>query len=77
VIDANPITGCIVTNPTDVEILDEERARPGWGSNVRIWCLNEETEGKALRLGWRNLMRIGDSVTSETDLAVVILKNLF
>jgi siroheme synthase len=76
VIDALPITGCIVQNPTEVEILDEERVRPGWGRNVVIWTLSETALNKAKKLGWRNVINIEDPVSKGADIAGVIMKSL-
>jgi uroporphyrin-III C-methyltransferase/precorrin-2 dehydrogenase/sirohydrochlorin ferrochelatase len=68
VIDALPITGCVLSNVIDVEVLDEERIRPGWGNKVIAWCLTEESYRKADRLGWRNIIRVEPSVSGGTDL---------
>ncbi|MEW6071546.1 MAG: siroheme synthase CysG [Planctomycetota bacterium] len=52
VMDALPITGCLLRSPDDVDSLDEERDNPSWSSAARTWCLGADTAGRARARGW-------------------------
>jgi uroporphyrin-III C-methyltransferase/precorrin-2 dehydrogenase/sirohydrochlorin ferrochelatase len=52
VLDAAPLTGCVVQTPAEVEWLDEERGGPGWEGGPVAWCLGSETAARARALDW-------------------------
>jgi len=54
VMDALPLTGCILRNPEEVDALDEERDGPGFGPDVVAWCLDAVTASRALEVGWKS-----------------------
>lgn len=76
VVDALPITGCLVGSTTEVELLDDERSRPGWGNNITTWCLTEKAHKKALKLGWQNLIEIEQSISEGTGIVDIIKKSI-
>jgi len=76
VIDALPVTGCLVGSTDDVELLDEERSRPGWGSDIVTWCMSSDAFLKAQRLGWRNTCNIEPFISNGIEI-VEIIKNRF
>jgi hypothetical protein len=55
---AAPLTGCVLRNPADAELLDEEREGLGWENDPIAWCLGESTAERALELGWRNIRQL-------------------
>ncbi len=55
VMDALPITGCLVTNADDVNVIDEERDSPSWIPDAVCWSLSPEAATRAGELGWQNV----------------------
>jgi len=55
VMGAQPLTGCVLRSPAEVEALDEEREGPGWEGSPVAWCLGRETAQRARQLGWRRV----------------------
>lgn len=52
---AAPLTGCLLSRPTQVDSLEEERDGPGWEGEVVAWCLGPESAERARRYGWRRI----------------------
>jgi uroporphyrin-III C-methyltransferase/precorrin-2 dehydrogenase/sirohydrochlorin ferrochelatase len=52
VMDALPLTGCVVGTPADVETFDDERDGAGWQGRVVSWCLGRETAERARQRDW-------------------------
>ena len=71
VIDALPITGCIVLDPDDVDALDEERDDPRWSSEATTWCIGPLTAARARTLGWRGVRELPADATPEQIVAVI------
>jgi uroporphyrin-III C-methyltransferase/precorrin-2 dehydrogenase/sirohydrochlorin ferrochelatase len=55
VIGALPLTGVIVRDGNDVELLDDERGGPGWDGGVTAWCCGSEAARRARALGWTDI----------------------
>jgi uroporphyrin-III C-methyltransferase/precorrin-2 dehydrogenase/sirohydrochlorin ferrochelatase len=62
VMEALPMTGCLVRQPAEVDGLDEERGRPGWGPEVVAWCVGEQTARRARECGWRRVEVLDESL---------------
>jgi uroporphyrin-III C-methyltransferase/precorrin-2 dehydrogenase/sirohydrochlorin ferrochelatase len=60
VMDALPLTGCVLMNPSDVDAIDEERDSPTWNPDAVAWCCSKEAARRAGELGWRNVEEIAD-----------------
>lgn len=67
VMDALPLTGCVLRTPSDVEALDEERDGAGWQAGVVSWCLGCETATRARLLDWPAVEEMG-AVSDGTEL---------
>jgi uroporphyrin-III C-methyltransferase/precorrin-2 dehydrogenase/sirohydrochlorin ferrochelatase len=55
VVGAAPLTGCLLSRPTQVDSLEEERDGAGWEGEVVAWCRGPETAARARRYGWRRV----------------------
>jgi len=58
VIEAAPLTDCVVRTAAEVEALDGERGTAGWGEDVTTWCLDTGAALRAAALGWTRVGRI-------------------
>jgi uroporphyrin-III C-methyltransferase/precorrin-2 dehydrogenase/sirohydrochlorin ferrochelatase len=58
VLSALPITGCVVTDPADVEWMHDERGGATWGDDRPAWCLGEDTARRARERGWRRVREL-------------------
>jgi hypothetical protein len=58
VMRALPLTDCILLHAHDVEVMEEERAGPGWGPDVVAWCLTARAAERAHQLGWQRVQRL-------------------
>jgi hypothetical protein len=61
VLGTSPLTGCVVASRADVDLLDEERAGPGWEGKVVAWCLGREAADRARECGWRWVEEVGET----------------
>jgi uroporphyrin-III C-methyltransferase/precorrin-2 dehydrogenase/sirohydrochlorin ferrochelatase len=52
VLNALPLTACVLRTTDEVEALDEERDGAGWGPEAVAFCLSEEAAERARGLGW-------------------------
>lgn len=52
VMNALPLTGCVVETPEQVDALEEDRHGPSWGSQVIAWCTSAKAAQRARDLGW-------------------------
>ncbi len=55
VMDALPLTGCVLMNAEDVDVVGEERDAPSWTDDATAWCLSEGAVSRARELGWQNV----------------------
>jgi uroporphyrin-III C-methyltransferase/precorrin-2 dehydrogenase/sirohydrochlorin ferrochelatase len=62
VVDALPVTGCVVWDAAEVDELDEERDGPSWSADAPIWCLGEAPAARARELGWRVVRELSAGV---------------
>ena len=60
VMAALPLTACIVRSADEVDLLDEERNTPTWGSQVVTWCLTPQATERARSLGWGRVEQLPD-----------------
>lgn len=60
VMAALPITGCVVTSPSEVDWVHEERGGPAWTADLPSWCLGEATAARARERGWRRVQPLSD-----------------
>jgi hypothetical protein len=66
VLGALPVTSCVVRSPVEVDALDGERDRPGWGRGVVAVCLGAETAARARAIGWPGVLELaGDAGPDE------------
>ncbi|MDJ0764647.1 MAG: siroheme synthase CysG [Myxococcota bacterium] len=61
VMDALPLTGCVIATPTDAEVIDEERDAPSWHSDATAWCLSQAAADRARTLGWQRVEQVPDA----------------
>jgi hypothetical protein len=61
VMSAIPVTGCVVTSPSEVDWLHEERGGAGWSGETQSWCMGEATVARARERGWRRVHTLGES----------------
>ena len=61
VMSAIPVTGCVVTSPSEVDWLHEERGGAGWSDETQSWCMGEATVARARERGWRRVHTLGES----------------
>jgi uroporphyrin-III C-methyltransferase / precorrin-2 dehydrogenase / sirohydrochlorin ferrochelatase len=71
VLDALPVTGCVVGQADEVDSLDEERDGAGWQADAAIWCLGPQAAVRARELGWRVVEELPDFAGAD-DLATAI-----
>lgn len=64
VMGALPLTGCIFRTSDEVDVLDEERDGPGWGTDVVAWCLSEKAAERARALGWQRVEVVEGAATT-------------
>ncbi len=57
-----PLSGCVVRDRAEVDWLDRERESPGWGSDVRAWCLGDEAASRARERGWRRIVSLDEGI---------------
>ncbi len=57
-----PLSGCVVRDRAEVDWLDRERENPGWGSDVRAWCLGDEAASRARERGWRRIVSLDEGL---------------
>jgi hypothetical protein len=62
VMEALPITGCVLRSADDADALDEERGGGSWGKDVVAWCLNREASERARQLGWKRVEDVQHTV---------------
>jgi len=71
VMDALPLTGCLVRSPAEVDWLDDERGRTGWSDAVIAWCLGHAAAQRARRRGWRLVVELEEGVCGDELVAQV------
>jgi uroporphyrin-III C-methyltransferase / precorrin-2 dehydrogenase / sirohydrochlorin ferrochelatase len=57
---ALPVTGCLLKNAEDVDVIDGERRIAGWGRDTVAFCLSRKAQQQAKRSGWPCIKYIGD-----------------
>ncbi|MCP4599473.1 MAG: uroporphyrinogen-III C-methyltransferase [Proteobacteria bacterium] len=72
VMDALPLTGCILTCADDADVIDEERDSPSWAQNWVAWCLSSDAASRARELGWQNIEEIPASKSGSPLVATMI-----
>ncbi len=65
VMDALPLTGCLVRSPAEVDWLDDERGGAGWSDAAISWCLGPEAAQRARRRGWRRVVELAEGVEGD------------
>ncbi len=68
VIGALPLTGCVLTEPDQIDALEEQRDGPGWNTGVTSWCLGRATAEHARRSGWPRVAELA----ADTDGAALV-----
>jgi uroporphyrinogen III methyltransferase/synthase len=71
VVGAAPLTGCLLSRPTQVDSLEEERDGAGWEGGVVAWCRGSETTARARRYGWRRIEELEPSLDGASLVAVL------
>jgi len=71
VMAALPITGCVVSQRSEVDWLDEERGNPGWHAESVVWCIGHETAERARERGWLKVVELGEESDCEELVARV------
>ncbi|MEW6338997.1 MAG: siroheme synthase CysG [Acidobacteriota bacterium] len=61
VLGALPVTSCVVRSPVEVDALDGERDRPGWGRGVAAICLGAQTAARARAVGWPGVVELAEN----------------
>ncbi len=52
VMDALPLTGCILADADDAVLIDAERDAPSWTETATAWCLSDAAANRARELGF-------------------------
>ncbi len=71
VMDALPLTGCVLQNANEVEAFDEERDGAGWSSEVVAWCIGEDAAERARQLGWTKVVEVAEPAQDEALVAAL------
>ncbi len=65
VLDALPLTGCVLSSAADVDLVDDERDAAGWGHEVIAWCLGREAAERARARGWLRIEELEGGLTDD------------
>lgn len=65
VLNALPLSGCLLRTPADVDAFDEERGGAGFGDAAVAWCVGSAAATRARERGWR----VVREVAHEADVA--------
>jgi uroporphyrin-III C-methyltransferase/precorrin-2 dehydrogenase/sirohydrochlorin ferrochelatase len=65
VMDALPLTGCVLQNANEVEAFDDERDGAGWSPEVVAWCLSPAAAERARQLGWTRVVEVAEPAEAE------------
>ncbi len=57
-----PLTGCLMWDPSEVEVMDDERQAGSWGGDPVAWCVGPEAAGRARDLGWPRVVELDREV---------------
>ncbi len=60
-----PLTGCVLLDPAEVEVMDEERQAGAWGDDPVAWCVGEPAAQRARDLGWPRVWSLSVEVGCE------------
>jgi hypothetical protein len=63
VMAALPLTGCVVSQRSEIDWLDDERGNPGWRPKSVAWCIGGNAAERARERGWLEVVELGE----ETD----------
>ncbi len=63
VMAALPLTGCVVSQRSEIDWLDDERGYSGWRPDSVAWCIGREAAERARKRGWLKVVELGE----ETD----------
>jgi len=63
VMAALPLTGCVVSQRSEIDWLDDERGNPGWRPDSVAWCIGGQAAERARERGWLEVIELGE----ETD----------
>lgn len=74
VLDALPVTGCVVGQADEVDSLHEERDGAGWQADAAVWCLTPPAAERARELGWRVVQELAAHLGA-ADLAAAIAEH--
>ncbi len=62
VMDALPLTGCLVRSPAEIDWLDDERGGTGWRDATVSWCLGPAAARRARRRGWQRVVELAEGI---------------
>jgi uroporphyrin-III C-methyltransferase/precorrin-2 dehydrogenase/sirohydrochlorin ferrochelatase len=62
VLNAAPVTGCVVAGPDEVDWLDGERGGPGWAGEPLSWCLGTSAAERARQRGWQRVRELAGGI---------------
>jgi len=59
---ASPLTGVILSDVAEVDLIEGERGDAGWDDAVVAWCRGSATGARARALGWGSVREVGDDI---------------
>jgi uroporphyrin-III C-methyltransferase/precorrin-2 dehydrogenase/sirohydrochlorin ferrochelatase len=62
VMEALPLTGCVVTSPAEVDWIHEERGGAGWTEATVSWCVGPRTVDRARERGWLGVRALSEGM---------------
>ena len=62
VMAALPLSGCLVSDRSEVDWLDEERSNGGWQPGSMSWCIGAKTAERARDRGWQHIVELDDGL---------------
>lgn len=74
VLGAQPLTGCVVRSPAEVDLFDEERGGSGWDDGTVGWCLGAAASARAAERGWQALVELEEAADDESIAAAIMAR---
>jgi uroporphyrin-III C-methyltransferase/precorrin-2 dehydrogenase/sirohydrochlorin ferrochelatase len=62
VMEALPLTGCVVTSPAEVDWIHEERGGAGWTEDTVSWCVGSPAADRAKERGWLGVRTVPEGM---------------
>lgn len=72
VLGAQPLTGCVVASPAEVDLLDDERDGAGWSDATVGYCIGAATSARAAERGWRPVAELEEAEDAMSVVAGIV-----